>query len=138
MIKVIVDTNIFVSGTLWKGAPHKVLDLWFEGKFKLVVSVEIVNEYEAVLSKLLNHQQDLVGRILETVRMYSEYVQPVKLPKPICRDPNDEIFLEAALAGKVDYIISGDKDLLVLNNIVNLKIINSRQFLDAIGSLGKS
>lgn len=137
MIKVIVDTNVFVSGTLWKGAPHKVLELWSEGKFKLVVSVEIVNEYEAVLNKLLNHQQDLVGRILETIRMHSEYVQPTKFPKAICRDPNDDMFLGAALAGKVDYIVSGDKDLLVLNNIGNLKIINSRQFLDAAGSHGK-
>ena len=138
MIKVIIDTNVFVSGTLWKGTPHKVLELWSEGKFKLVVSVEIVNEYEEVLSNLLNHQQDLVDRILETIRMHSEYVQPVKLPKAICRDPNDEMFLMAALAGKVDYIVSGDKDLLVLNNTLNLNVVNPRQFLDALGSHGKS
>lgn len=57
----------------------------------------------------------------------------MKLPKPICRDPNDDMFLSAALAGKVDYIVSGDKDLLVLNSVLDLKIINPRQFLDAVG-----
>jgi len=133
MIKAVVDTNVFISGTLWKGSPHNVLALWSASKFKLVVSHEIVNEYETVLNKLLNHQPDLVERILETIRLHSEYVQPMKLPKPICRDPNDDMFLSAALAGKVDYIVSGDKDLLVLNSVLDLKIVNPRQFLDAVG-----
>jgi putative PIN family toxin of toxin-antitoxin system len=65
MIKAVVDTNVFISGTIWKGSPHKVLAHWAAAKFKLVVSHEIVNEYE-------------------TIRMHSEYVQPMKLPKPIC------------------------------------------------------
>jgi len=84
MIKAVVDTNVFISGTIWKGSPHKVLAHWAAAKFKLVVSHEIVNEYETVLNKLLNHQPDLIERILETIRMHSEYVQPMKLPKPIC------------------------------------------------------
>ena len=132
MIKAVVDTNVFISGTLWKGSPHKVLALWSVSKFKLVVSHEIVNEYETVLNNLLNHQLELVAQILETIRLHSEYVQPMKLPKPICRDPNDDIFLSAALAGKVDYIVCGDKDLLVLNSVLDLKIVNPRQFLDAV------
>ena len=133
MIKVIVDTNVFVSGTLWKGAPHKVLELWSSAKFKLVVSSDIVNEYEAVLGNLLSHQPDLVAQILETIRMHSEYVHPMNLPKRICRDPNDDMFISTALAGKVDYIVSGDKDLLVLNNVLDLKVVSPRQFLEALG-----
>ncbi len=132
MIKAIIDTNVFVSGTLWKGSPHKVLALWSEAKFKLVVSKEIVDEYEAVFSNLLNHQQDLVARILETIRVHAEYVQAAKLQKPICRDPNDDMFLAAAFAAKSNYIVSGDKDLLVLNDVLDLKIVNPRQFLDVL------
>lgn len=59
MIKAVVDTNVFISGTLWKGSPHKVLELWSASKFKLVVSHEIVNDYETVLNNLLNHQPEL-------------------------------------------------------------------------------
>jgi uncharacterized protein len=92
-----------------------------------------VNEYETVLNNLLNHQPELVVQILETVRLHSEYFQPMKLPKPICRDPNDDMYLSAALSGKVDYIVSGDKDLLVLNSVLELKIVNPRLFLDAVG-----
>lgn len=117
MIRAIVDTNVFISGTMWKGTPHKILEHWSASKFKLVVSGEIVNEYELVLHHFLNHQTELVAKILETVRMHAEYVNPTQLSKSICRDPKDEMFLTAALAGKVDYVVSGDKDLLVLENI---------------------
>lgn len=132
MIRAIIDTNVFISGTMWKGTPHKILEHWSASKFKLVVSGEIVNEYELVLNNFLNHHPELISQILETIRMHSEYVQPVKLQKPICRDPNDEMFLTAALAGKVDYIVSGDKDLLVLDKKFGLKITSPRQFFDII------
>ena len=132
MIRAIVDTNVFISGTMWKGAPHKILEHWSAAKFKLVVSGEIVNEYELILHHFLNHHPELVAKILETVRMYSEYVQPTKLSKSVCRDPKDEMFLSAWLAGKVGYIVSGDKDLLVLEKKFDIKIISPRQFLDIL------
>lgn len=132
MIRVIIDTNVFVSGTIWKGAPHKVLALWSTGKFKLVVSHEIVSEYDAVLNNLLNHQPELVSQILETVRIHAEYVDPVKLQKPVSRDPKDDMFIAAALAGRVDYIVSGDKDLVVLDGVMGLRVLKPRQFLDLI------
>lgn len=132
MIRAIIDTNVFVSGTIWKGAPHKVLGQWSSGKFKLVVTHEIVAEYEAVLSSLLNHQPELVSQILETIRIHVEFVQPVKLQKPVCRDPNDDMFIAAALGARVDFIVSGDKDLIVLDGVVGLKIVKPRTFLDSI------
>lgn len=132
MIRAIIDTNIFISGTMWKGTPHKVLELWSLSKFKLVVSADIVNEYELILHNFLSHQPELISQILETIRMNSEFVQPAKLPKPICRDPKDEMFLSAATAGKVDYIVSGDKDLLVLESIFNSKIVTARHFFETI------
>ena len=132
MIRAIIDTNVFISGTMWIVTPHKILELWSASKFKLVVSGEILNEYELVLHNFLNHQPELISQIIETIRINSEFVQPVKFPKPICRDPNDEMFLTAAVAGKINYIVSGDKDLLVLDKIFDFKIISPRQFLDII------
>ncbi len=134
MIRVIIDTNVFISGTMWKGTPHKILEYWSASRFKLVVSGEIVNEYELVLHHFLNHQPELISKIVETIRMNSEFVQPTQLQKSICRDPKDEMFLTAALAGKVDYIVSGDKDLLVLDKIFDFKIFSPRQFFDIINS----
>jgi len=130
MIRAIVDTNVFISGTMWKGTPHKILEHWSASKFKLVVSGEIVNEYELVLHHFLNHQPELVAKILESVRMHAEYVNPIQPSNPVCRDPKDEMFLSAGLAGKVDYIVSGDKDLLVLEKMFDFKIASPRQFLN--------
>lgn len=132
MIRAIIDTNVFVSGTIWKGAPHQVLSLWSDGRFKLVVSHEIVTEYEAVLNNLLNHQPELVSQILETIRIHAEFVQPVKLQKPVCRDPNDDMFIAAALGARVDFIVSGDKDLIILDGVMGLRIVKPRGFLDSI------
>jgi putative PIN family toxin of toxin-antitoxin system len=111
MTRVVIDTNVFVSGTLWKGIPQRVLQAWAENRFKLVVSSEVVQEYEAVLNKLLDHQPELVNRLVETVRLHAEYVQPAILPNQICRDPDDDVFIATALSGKADYLVSGDKDL---------------------------
>ena len=132
MIRVVIDTNVFISGSLWTGTPQKVLKLWTENRFKLIVSSELVGEYEAVLHELLNHQPDLVNRMIETVRIHSEYVQPVVLPKPICRDPDDDMVIATALSGKADYLVSGDKDLLVLGSVSTTKILNPRQFLNIL------
>lgn len=132
MIKVVIDTNIFISGTLWKGQPHKVLNLWSQGFLRLVVTHEIVAEYEAVFNRLLNHQPELVSEIIKTVKIHAEYVQPITIPKNTCRDPNDEMFLAAALSSKTNYIISGDKDLLILNRVLDLNILSTRQFLETI------
>ena len=133
MIKAVIDTNVFVSGFLGKGPPHKILEAWSQAKFKLVVSSEIVLEYEAVLNKLLDHNPLLVVRTIESIRLHAEYAQPDLIPPlPLSRDPNDQIFIATAFAGKVDYIVSGDKDLLVLNPIINIKIIQPRAFYSLV------
>jgi putative PIN family toxin of toxin-antitoxin system len=132
MIKAVIDTNVFISAILWKGTPQKVLEKWSQGKFKLIVSNEIVLEYEEILNRLLNHSQQITHRAIETVRLHAEYVQPISLPKPICRDPDDDIFIGTALSAKADYIVSGDKDLLSLKEIMNTKIVTPREFNEAI------
>ncbi len=134
MIRAVIDTNIFVSGFLGKGPPHKVLEAWAQAKFKLIVSDEVVMEYESVLNRLFDHNPTLVNRTIESVSLHAEYVQPAILPSKLCRDPNDEIFIRTAIAGRANYIVSGDKDLLVLNPIVNIEVLVPRTFLQILES----
>jgi putative PIN family toxin of toxin-antitoxin system len=134
MIRAVIDTNIFVSGFLGKGPPHKILEAWSQAKFKLIVSDEIVMEYESVLNRLLDHSPFLVNRTIESVSLHAEYVQPANLSSKLCRDPNDEIFIRTAIAGRVNYIVSGDKDLLVLKTIMNIEVLSPRAFLQIIES----
>jgi len=132
-MRVVVDTNVFVSGIFWKGPPFQILEAWADGKFKLILTSEILVEYERVLNELNKKAQiQNYDRMLELVKLNAEMVNPVAFTKPICRDKDDDKFLAAALGGSVQYLVSGDDDLLVLNGYEGLKIIKPKPFLKEI------
>jgi putative PIN family toxin of toxin-antitoxin system len=133
LIRVVVDTNVFVSGIFWKGAPMQVLDAWIGGKFKLIVTSEILLEYERVLESLGKKAKfSNYDRILELVKLNAEMANPVAFARPICRDKDDDKFLAAALGGSAQYIVTGDDDLLVLNGHQNLQIMKAKEFLSEL------
>lgn len=111
----------------------KVLDGWIDGKFKLIVSSEILVEYERVFEELNKKAKTPnANRILEIVKLNSEMISPIAFAKPICRDKDDDKFLAAALGGFAQYIVTGDDDLLVLDGHQNLKILKPKDFLTEI------
>ncbi|MBI2415465.1 MAG: putative toxin-antitoxin system toxin component, PIN family, partial [Candidatus Kerfeldbacteria bacterium] len=120
-MKVVFDTNVLISGIFWKGAPYQVLQLWAEQKFSLVATQPILNEYIRVLEKIdtegavVKHWSSFIVRNTEVV--------PNKIILKICRDPLDDMFINCALLGKADYIVSGDNDLLVLKHFTIRSII---------------
>jgi uncharacterized protein len=132
-MKVIVDTNVFISGIFWKGPPHQILMEWKKGRFKLVVSPSIFEEYQRVLMELSARFGDLqYNSILDLVSFHAEFVTDMKFPQPICTDPDDDKFVAAAISSKTEFIVSGDKALLALNGFEGLKILKPRSFLDQI------
>ena len=130
MIRAVIDTNVLASGIFWKGTPLKVIEAWTDGKIKLIVSGEILIEYERVLT-ILNKKAQLQNfdQILELINLNAELVNPVAFTRPVCRDKDDDKFLAAALGGNAQYIVTGDDDLLVLNGHQGLKIMKSKEFL---------
>lgn len=133
MIRAVVDTNVFISGIFWSGTPMKVLEAWTDGKFKLIVSNEILVEYERVFEELNKKAKTPnSNRILEIVKLNAEMVTPVIFVKPICRDKDDDKFLTAAIGGSAQYIVTGDSDLLVLNGHQDLKILKPKNFLESL------
>jgi putative PIN family toxin of toxin-antitoxin system len=130
LIRVVVDTNVFVSGIFWKGPPYQVLEIWSQGKFKLVVSSAILNEYERVMNELnMKAKVKNYDRILELVQLNAEIVNPAAFPVPVCRDQDDDKFLEAAVGGAVQYIVTGDEDLLALHSYQGIQILKPKEFL---------
>ncbi len=133
MIRAVVDTNVFISGIFWSGTPLKVLEAWIDGRFKLIVSNEILVEYERVFEELNKKAKNPnSNRILELVKLNAEMVIPVTFVKPICRDKDDDKFLTAAIGGSAQYIVTGDDDLLVLNGHQHLKILKPKSFLESL------
>jgi putative PIN family toxin of toxin-antitoxin system len=130
-LKVILDTNVFISGVFFKGPPYQILEAWREGRIQLLISDEIFEEYQRV-GELLSHDYPEVdlGPFLELLAVNSELVIPEELQNPVCEDPDDDKFLAAAIAGKSRLIISGDKHLLKVSGYKGIIVHTPRKFVD--------
>jgi putative PIN family toxin of toxin-antitoxin system len=130
MKRVILDTNIIISSALG-GALVLVLEKWDEGKFTVIVTTDVVSEYFEVLNRpKFNLTQETIDKITRYIYQFSEFVVPEEQIRFIEDDPKDDKFLEAAVAGKVDLIVSGDNHLLALKEFRSIPIISGREFLD--------
>jgi len=129
-IKAILDTNVFISGVFWKGPPFEILKAWREKRFRLAISPPILDEYRRVLAELTKDRAvPPLGSILKIIELHSEMVEPVSFSAPVCRDPDDDKFLEAALAAGADCVVSGDKALLNLKSHHGVEIVTPTRFL---------
>ena len=129
-IKAILDTNVIVSGIFWKGAPFEILEAWQKRRFLLVVSLPILNEYRRVLDEMIKKRpSSVLGSILEVIELHSEMVEPISFTRTVCSDPDDDKFLEAALAADAVYVVGGDAALLALNYHHGIQIVRPAQFL---------
>lgn len=133
-MRVVIDTNVLVSGVFFGGPPARVLEAWRNGTIDLVVSPEILEEYRRVGERLSEHFAGVsLDPFLALVVARAEIVEPARLPRPVSRDPADEKFIACAVSGRCELLISGDKDLLAVSSYRKVRIVAPREFLDAIG-----
>jgi len=129
-MRIVVDLNTLVSGLIWQGTPRRLLELARAGRFELLTSAILLTELDDVLhrSKLaspLHRAQLSADALVADIARIATLVTPVDLPAPICRDPDDNDVLAAALGGHADAIVSGDRDLLVLERFGEIPIIDT-------------
>ena len=125
--KVVIDTNVFISGIFFGGNPLKTLRLWQRRKIELVISPELEAEIIRKL-KAFDASEELLTNWKGIIEENSIRILPKVNPK-LSRDPKDNFLLAAALVAKADYLITGDKDLLVLRKIGSTKILKPAQFI---------
>ena len=130
--KVVVDTNIFVSAHLVaKGNPAKVINCWVEDKYTIILSTPIIEE----IAKVLHRKGITIDRIERLLFLICQkaIMAPTKEKISVIKDdPNDNKFLECAVYSKADYIISGDKHLLDLEEYEGIKILTPKEFLEVL------
>lgn len=130
MKRVVLDTNIIISSVLG-GALVLILEKWDEKKFTVVVTTDVISEYFEVLNRpKFNLKQETIDKITRYIYQFSEFVVPEEKIQFIEDDPKDDKFLEAAVSGKVDFIVSGDSHLLAIKEFRSIPIITGREFLD--------
>jgi putative PIN family toxin of toxin-antitoxin system len=131
-MRVVLDTNVLVSALLG-GTASAVLDHWRADAFELVVTTEIVREYLEVLRRpKFQLPQDAVETIGVYLLRKAVFVTPLEQLEVITANSKDNRFLEAAVAGGAELIVSGDKHLLDLGGFRNVRIITLREFLDGL------
>jgi putative PIN family toxin of toxin-antitoxin system len=129
-VKVVLDTNVFVSGVFFGGPPYQILKAWRDGKIQILVSPAILQEYHRIMVELSARFPAIDPRsLVDFLTVHSEIVLPPCLPPVIQHDPSDDKFLECALAGKATCIISGDKHLLSLSQFKGIPILKPHDFI---------
>jgi uncharacterized protein len=130
-LKVVMDTNVFVSGVFFSGPPYQILKAWQSGEFELVVSQEILDEYHRVGEILAEERPNIdLNPILTFVIEHAKVYKPVKLKEPVCEDPDDDKFFACALASGSRVIVSGDKHLLKVSGYKGIEVLKPREFVD--------
>ena len=128
MLKVVVDTNVFISGVLFGGNPQKIIEAWLNKKYIFCLSPELEAE---ILNKLQGkflistYTLQAIEEALDTKT--EKYIPKKKIF--ICKDPTDNFLLELAYEAQADYLISGDKLVLKLKQYSKTKIISLKNFL---------
>ncbi|MGO9339408.1 MAG: putative toxin-antitoxin system toxin component, PIN family [Terracidiphilus sp.] len=130
--RLVLDTNVLVSAALRNGSlPHRTL-LKARIEARLLASDETLAEFRAVL--LRDKFDREVDRVLREglLQEYARLCTLVPIPTPIraCRDPKDDKFLEVAVHGRADAIVTGDEDLLVLHPLRGIAILTPREYVE--------
>ncbi len=130
MNKVVIDTHVFVS-SFFGGIPRKIIDLWKNGKITLCLSQAIIEEYIDILIRLGIDNSE----INDLIKLFAENyfsIFTAKTPKisVVKDDPDDNKFIECAVALDCKIIISGDKHLRSLKKYIDIKILSPREFID--------
>ena len=129
-MRVVLDSNILISAINYGGIPRDIYNL---GKYKLIdiiISEPILKETSGVLERKFHYSHEITTLISSELMGSSIVVNPTKRIDEIKDDPSDNKFLEAAISGNADYIISGDKHLLNLKKYTSIKIVIPAEFLE--------
>lgn len=130
-MKIVLDSNVLISAFLWGGKPKTILDRVFDGKDQLFISKEILDEIFDVLSReKFRLRKIIISSFLHEIEEISELIFPSDRILEVLRDVDDHKILECALEADADFIVTGDKDLLILKTFRNTGILLASEFLE--------
>ena len=135
-MRVLLDTNIWISGLLWGGNPRRIIQLAVSEQIVLYSSKLLIEELQTTLAypKLQRRLEKLAitaEELLVEVARITQLCQPVTISDlSQLRDPKDKIVLETAVSVPVEVIVSGDEDLLILREFQDIPILTTKQFLE--------
>ncbi len=127
--KIVVDTNVFISGILFRGKPGQIIELVYLEKVHNVISRSILTELQENLLKKFKFSEEMAVAIENQILEVSQLVLPKITINALKNNNPDNRVLETAVAGKCDHIITGDKELLKLAHYRSVRIVTPDDFL---------
>jgi putative PIN family toxin of toxin-antitoxin system len=133
MLKVCIDTNIWISGIMFSGKPADIVTAAFNRKFEVVLSQVILNEIERNLLNKFEMSHKNTARFIRRILQISDLYEPKGSIKIVRNHHTDNLILETALLGRAKYLVTGDKEhLLPLKMFKYIKIVDAGKFLELI------
>lgn len=133
-MRAVVDTNILIRALIKpRGTVGPIIRRLRDGDYTLVYSAPILDELiEKLTLPRIRHKYRLENAEIEAlvalIALRGELVVPDRKVR-VCRDPADDMFIEAALAGAAEHVVTGDKDLLTLKKFETVRFVTTRTFL---------
>ena len=127
-MKIVIDTNVVASTMFFGGRPKELLELLVSHKLDAYATSEIITEYQETTEELCSRYPERPMLLpLTTIVAAMKMIETTSVVN-VCRDPDDDKFIECALDAKCLYIVSGDKDLLALGNYAKVQIVTVSEF----------
>jgi len=132
-LRIVADTNVLISAFCFPGGiPEQVYRLAVEGPIELVTSKPILAEFGRVLADKIGWEPGRVEEAVAHIARIATVVQPSEEVHVVENDPDDDRVLEAAIAGYVEIIVSGDSHLLKLGAWRGIRITSPAQFVESL------
>ena len=126
-MKLVLDTNVLIAAFAARGLCHSVLELCID-RHEVFLSGALLEELRTNLARKLKLPEDQSTQIEKFLREIGHVESPPQLSEPVCRDPDDDLILALAEAVSADMLITGDKDLLILERHAMTQILTPRDF----------
>lgn len=139
MLRVVLDTNIWIAAAGWRGIAHHIYQQLLEGRFVHLTTTEILAEISKTLRYLPGFTEALAYNWYCDIGSHSQLVparSPLSERVRVCRDPDDDKFLECAIWGQADYVVSRDLDLLRIAEFGGARIVSPEQLVALLDSPG--
>ena len=137
VLVIVLDTSVWISGVFFRhGIPARILRAWRDRRFEIVVTSETLAELERKLREKVTEFEAnpaLAEEWIAYVKTFARVVSVVEAISGVCRDLDDDKFLDAGLSGGARYIVSSDHDLQVLGEYQGVKVLSPREFAELLG-----
>ena len=130
-MKVVLDTNVLISGVFFGGLPRRILEAWRDGGLEVVFSPQILAEYQRVGERLGERFEGVdLHPFLQLLGIHGRLQDAPGLEGPVTDDPDDDKFFACAYAAGVKIIVSGDDHLLRVSGWKGIEVLRPAEFCE--------